>query len=457
MAEDRKLHFNAFFQASPSQSWPGFWSHPESTGLDYTRMRFWTDLARQAESGLIDCIFFADGLGVMSAYGGSPDEAIRRGAFFPANDPMMVIPAMAAVTERLCFGVTGTTTVEAPYLLARRFSTLDHITDGRIAWNIVTGAVPSAGKALGITLPDHDKRYDQADEFMDLVYKLWEGSWEDGAAVRDKENCVFADPARIHRVVHNSEHYSCDAIHMVEPSPQRTPLIFAAGASSRGVEFAGRHAECVFMSTNNKRFARKVAGNLRDAAVRGGRTRDSVKVFNAATIVVAPTEAEARDRVAEYQRYSSQTGNLAVFSGWLNTDLSKYAPDDPVEVIESNAIQSIADSMRASRGEGARITLADVAQFADVGGREAFIVGSPDQVCDELLRWRDEGDVDGFNLVRTVEPAGLQAFIDLVVPELQARGAYKTEYGQGSMREQLFPDTGGRLPPAHYGSRFKVG
>jgi len=454
---NRKLHFNAFLMGSPSQSWPGLWTHPNSEGQNYTKLQFWTDLAKLAESGLIDCVFFADGLGVMSAYEGKPDAAIKAGAFFPINDPMMIIPAMAAVTDRLCFGVTGTTTVEAPYLLARRFSTLDHMTDGRLAWNIVTGAVPSAAKALGISMPDHDKRYDQADEFMDLVYKLWEGSWEDAAVVRDKATGVFADPSRIHKIVHKSEHYSCEAIHLVEPSPQRTPLIFAAGASQRGIQFAGRHAECVFMSTNNKGFARKVGASMRDAAVREGRTRDSVKVFNAATIVVAPTEAEARDLVAEYQQYSSYTGNLAVFSGWLNTDLSKYAPDDPVEVIESNAIQSIADSMRASRGEGAKITLADVAKFADVGGREAFIVGSPEQVCDELLRWRDDGDVDGFNLVRTVEPDGLKSFIDLVVPELQARGAYKTEYGEGSMREQLFPESGGRLPASHYGSRFKAG
>jgi long-chain alkane monooxygenase len=454
---NRELHFNAFFQASPSQSWPGLWSHPKSTSQDYTKIQFWTDLARRAESGLIDCIFFADGLGIMSAYGGSEDEAIKTGAFFPANDPMMLIPAMTAVTNHLCFGVTGTTTVEAPYLLARRFSTLDHITDGRLAWNIVTGAVPSAAKALGISMPEHDKRYDQADEFMDLVYKLWEGSWEDGAALKNKKTGVFTDPTRIHRISHKSEHYSCDAIHMVEPSPQRTPLIFSAGASPRGIEFAGRHAECVFMSTNNKGFARKVGASMRDAAERAGRSRESLKVFNAATIVVAPTEAQAHDLVAEYQRYSSPTGNLVVFSGWLNTDLSRYAPDDPVEVIESNAIQSIADSMRASRGEGAKITLADLAKFADVGGREAFIVGSPEQVCDELARWRDEGDVDGFNLVRTVEPYGLQSFIDLVVPELQTRGMYKTKYAQGSMREQLFPGSAGRLPSSHYGSRFKVG
>jgi long-chain alkane monooxygenase len=452
-ASQRELAFNAFFMASPTQSWAGLWSHPKSNGLDYLKLSFWTDLARQAESGLLDCIFLADGLGVLDVYRGTPDATIRSGAMFPAADPMMLISAMAAVTKNVSFGITGNTTYEAPYLLARRFSTLDHLTEGRLAWNIVTGVLESTARAMGAKPVPHDKRYDIADDYMDLMYKLWEGSWEEGAALHDRVRGLFADPAQVHPVDHRSENYTCEALHLVEPSPQRTPLLFSAGASPRGVAFAGQHAECAFMSTNNIGFARKVSTAYRDAAERAGRPRDAIRVFNAATIVVAPTEAEAQDRVRDYQRYTSEEGNLAIFSGWLGVDLSRYAPDDPVDVVDSNAIKSIAESMRATRGDGT-ITIRDLSRFAGVGGREAFIVGSPDQVCSELLHWRDEADINGFNLVRTVEPAGLQSFIDLVIPRLQEQGAFKTGYRPGTMREKLFSHADPRLPADHCGRRF---
>jgi len=361
---------------------------------------------------------------------------------------------MASVTKHLTFGVTGNTSYEPPYLLARRLSTLDQLTEGRMAWNIVTGALPSTARALGLEMAAHDTRYDVADEFMDLVYKLWEASWEDGAVLRDRANGIFADPSKIHAIHHHSANYSCDGIHLCEPSPQRTPLLFSAGASSRGIAFAGKHAECSFMSTNSIDFVKKTTQRYRQAAVDAGRAPDAIKVFNATTVIVGETEDEARDRVREYQRYTSEEGNLAIFSAWLGEDLSKYDPDAPIDVIPNNAVQSTAESMRAT-GDMGKVTLRDLAKFANVGGREAFIVGSPEQVCDSMLKWRDEGDIDGFNLVRTVEPGNLQNFIDLVIPRLQEKGAYKTAYGEGTMREQLFPHVGSYLPNDHYGAQFR--
>jgi FMN-dependent oxidoreductase (nitrilotriacetate monooxygenase family) len=455
MTSQRHIAINAFYMASPTQSWAGMWPHPRSTGLDYNKLKFWIDLAKQAEAGLLDCVFLADALGVPDVYGGSPDAAIRSGAHVPANDPMLLIPVMASVTRHLTFGVTGNTSYEPPYLLARRLSTLDQLTDGRLAWNIVTGAMPATSRALGLgEMASHDARYDIADEFMDLVYKLWEASWEDGAAIRDRASGIFSDPAKVHAIHHRSANFRCDGIHLCEPSPQRTPLLFAAGASSRGVAFAGRHAECTFMSTNSITFAKQVTQRFRQAAVGAGRKPDGIKVFNATTVIVGATEKEAQDRVREYQRWTSEEGNLAIFSVWLGEDLSRYDPDAPIDVVENNAVQSIADSMRAS-GDMGKVTLRDLARFANVGGREAFVVGSPEQVCDTLIQWRDEADIDGFNLVRTIEPDNLQNFIDLVIPRLQERGAFKTAYAEGTMREQLFPDTGARLPAEHYGASFR--
>lgn len=447
----KQILANAFYMASPAQSWTGLWAHPDSTGARYDELEYWTDLARTAERGMIDAVFLADGIGVHEVYEGKPDAVMRAGGMFPSNDPMMLIPAMAAVTEHLGFGITGNTTYEPPYLLARRFSTLDQLTRGRVSWNVVTGAIASVSKAMGVEPIPHDERYDVAEEYMDLMYKLWEQSWEEGAAVRDKQGRVFVDPARVHRVQHTGR-YACEAFHLCEPSPQRTPFLYAAGASARGMAFAGKHAEAAFMAAHDKSFARKIVDGYRKAAVDAGRSADDIKVFNAITVIVAPTESEAREVEAECREYSDSTGNLAMLSGLIGVDLSTYDWDDPIEYVESNAIQSLLEAMTAEKG-GRTVRLRDIAEFTGLPGREAYVVGSTSQVCDELISWVDDVGVDGFNLARTIEPRGLQSFVDLVVPELQDRGRYKTGYTPGTLREKM---TGGpRLAENHHGARFR--
>ncbi|MEJ2870513.1 NtaA/DmoA family FMN-dependent monooxygenase [Actinomycetospora sp. OC33-EN08] len=448
----KEILFNAISLASPSHQWPGLWAHPESNGERYDQFDFWLDFARTAERGLFETVFMADGIGVYDTYEGKPDAVMRTGGFFPMNDPMVIVPAMAVVTENLGFGITGNSTVEPPFLLARRFSTLDQLTRGRISWNVVTGAMRSVAKAVGVEPIPHNERYDVAEEYMDLMYKLWEQSWEDEAVVRDKASRVFADPDRIHKIKHEGR-YACEAYHLCEPSPQRTPFLFAAGASSRGTAFAGKHAEAAFMGAFDKGFARRVVDGYRKAAVDAGRAPDDLKVFNAMTVIVAPTEAEAREIEAECREYTSAEGNLAAMSGMIGADLSKYAWDDPVENIESDAIQSLADAMTASKG-GRTVRLRDLAEFNGMPGREGYLVGSTSQVCDELISWVDDVGVDGITLTRNLEPRHIKSFVDLVVPELQNRGRYKTEYRPGTLREKMF-GAGPRLAPSHYGSRFR--
>lgn len=443
---------NAFWMASPSQHWTGLWAHPDSTTHAYTELGMWQELAKTAERGLIDAVFFADTLGVLETYEGKPDAVMRSGGMFPANDPMMLISAMAAVTENLGFGITGNTSYEPPYLLARRFSTLDHLTQGRVSWNIVTGALASVAKMMGVDQVPHDQRYELADDYMELMYKLWEASWDDGAALRDKEGRVFVDPSRVHKL-HHSGRYPTEGYFPCEPSLQRTPFLYTAGASSRGVTFAGRHAEAAFFVGNDKAYSRKIVDNYRKAAVDAGRSADDIKVFNAVTLVVAPTEAEARELEAECRRYSDGHGNLAMLAGMVGIDLSTYDWDEPLDHLEGQAIQSVADAMSPEKG-GTSVTLRDLADFRGNPGREAYIVGSTSQVCDELISWVDEVGIDGFNLMRTVEPRGLNSFVDLVVPELQNRGRYKTEYVQGTLREKM----GGRarLAETHHGARLRA-
>ena len=206
---------------------------------DYNAIEHWTDLACLLERGKFDAIFLADVVGTYDVYGGTADAALRGGVQVPVNDPMMLVSAMAFVTKHLGFAVTANLSYEHPYLFARRLSTLDHLTRGRIGWNIVTGYLDSAARGMGESRQRaHDDRYDLADEFLSVVYQLWEASWSDDAVRRDKAAALYADPAKIKRIAHRGPRYALDAIHLCAPSPQRTPLLYQAGSSSKGTDFA---------------------------------------------------------------------------------------------------------------------------------------------------------------------------------------------------------------------------
>ena len=448
----KKLQVNAFYCGSPGQSWAGLWTHPRSKATEYNTMGFWTELAQICEGGLLDGIFIADGLGISDAYEGKPDAMLRSGSFVPILDPTLLIPLMASVTRHLCFGVTGNTTYETPYLLARRLSTLDHLTRGRVAWNVVSGLLGSTARAVGFNKTvEHDERYAMADEYMALMYKLWEESWDDGAAVRDKASKTFSDPERIRAISHEGKYLSCHAVHLSEPSIQRTPVIFSAGASAAGTEFVGKHAECAFIAYGSRDFARKSVGAIREKCVAHGRGPNDVRVFVPATIIVAPTDAEARDVQREYEACTDGVGNLATRAQITGIDLSKYSLDDPMPGIKSNASQSATAALTTGAERVLRIR--DLMGFGE--GRDLFLVGSPTTVADKLLEWAEYTGVDGLNLTRTVEPDSLRNFCDLLVPELQNRGAYKTKYDEGSMREKLFPGTGARVKPSHPAARSR--
>ncbi|MGE0151430.1 MAG: NtaA/DmoA family FMN-dependent monooxygenase [Reyranellaceae bacterium] len=444
----KELFVNAFYCASPSQSWTGLWAHPRSTGLRYNEIGFWTDLARSCEDGLLDGIFLADTLGVSDVYQGSAAAILRAGGFVPSMDPMLVIPLMAAATRQLTFGITGNISYETPYLLARRLSTLDHLSCGRVAWNVVTGVLESTSRAVGLTaMRAHDERYKVADEYIALMYKLWEKSWDDDAAVRDPVRRVFTEPSRVRAIDHDGEYFRCKGIHLSEPSPQRTPVIFSAGASASGVEFIAKHAECAFISGGDKRFVANVVQQIRRKAVAYGRLPTDIKIFLGATIVTGRTNAEARDRLHEYGAYCDGQGNLAFHSGNMGLDFSKFALDDPIPKVKTNASQTKIDAMTAEPDRVLRV--GDLAKFAPIVGRDTFMVGSAVEICDEILDWVRETDIDGLNLLRTVEPESLKSFCDLVIPELQNRGAFKEKYRDGPLREKLFPGSNGRLGERH--------
>ncbi len=451
----KEIRLNAFDMNCVGHLSAGLWTHPRDRAYTYKNLEYWLELAKLLERGKFDGLFLADVLGVYDVYGGNADAALRQCAQVPVNDPVLLIPAMATVTEHLGFGVTCTLSFEPPYPFARRMSTLDHLTRGRAGWNIVTGYLDSAARGSGLDVQTaHDLRYDIADEYMEVVYKLWEGSWEDDAVVRDRESGIFAHPEKVHRIHHEGKYYRVDAIHLCEPSTQRTPVLYQAGASTRGREFAGKHAECVFLSGSKPIVASSVA-DIRRRATLNGRNPAEILMFTLITVIVARTEAEAQARLEEYRRYIVPEAALALLSGWTGIDFSQYALDDPISYVKNDAVNSAVEAF--TRSGGRRWTVRELVEYGGIGGPAPTIVGSSSQVADELESWINDTDVDGFNLAYIVTPESFSDFVELVVPELQRRGVYKLDYRAGTLREKLYGPGCARLPDTHPAAGYRVG
>jgi FMN-dependent oxidoreductase (nitrilotriacetate monooxygenase family) len=448
----KKILLNAFNMNCIGHINHGFWTHPRDTSTQYKTLEYWTELAQLLERGLFDGLFIADIVGVYDVYQKSVDVTLKESIQLPVNDPLLLVSAMAAVTKNLGFGLTANLTYEAPYLFARRMSTLDHLTRGRVGWNIVTGYLDSAARAMGLTEQiEHDRRYDQADEYLEVLYKLWEGSWEDDAVIEDRQARIYAQPEKVHYVRHSGEFYQVEGYHLCEPSPQRTPVLFQAGSSERGLQFAGSNAECVFISAQNKPATREQVDKVRASAVAAGRNPDDIKVFMGLNVIVGPTEEAARAKHAEYLNYASAEAGLAHFAASTGIDFADYELDEPIQHVKGNAIQSATKILK--NNDWTRQMLLD--QHA-LGGRYITLIGSPGQVADELESWIAETGLDGFNLTRIVTPESYEDFIDLVIPELQRRGSYKTAYEHGTLREKLFEDGDARLPERHAGAAYRT-
>ncbi|MGN6580057.1 MAG: LLM class flavin-dependent oxidoreductase [Bordetella sp.] len=449
----REIRFNAFDMNCVGHIQQGLWTHPRDQSARHGELQYWVEYAKRLEAGLFDGIFFADVVGVYDVYGGNANAALRSAAQVPVNDPTLLIPAMAAVTRHLGFGVTANLIYEQPFLFARRMSTLDHLTGGRIGWNIVTGYLDSAARAVGIEGQiAHDDRYDLADEYMSLVYKLWEGSWDDDAVLADRQRGLYADPGKVRVIHHAGPQYKVDAMHLCAPSPQRTPVLYQAGASARGRRFAATHAECVFVNGQKKEGIREIVGDIRNQAVQLGRRAEDVKVFMGATLIVGRTEAQAREKFEEYRQYVSTEGALAHAAASLGIDFAKYDIDEPIDTGKSQAIVSNVEAM--TRASGPQWTRRKLLEQMVLGSRQTPWVGSADQIASQLIEWSDDTGIDGFNLSRTVVPECFDDVIELLVPRLQERGVYKTAYQDGCYREKLFGQA--RLPSSHPAAGFRA-
>lgn len=453
----RQIRFNAFDMNCVAHQSSGMWRHPLDQSSRYKEIGYWTELAQLLERGHFDGLFIADVLGTYDVFGASNEAAIRHGAQVPVNDPILLVSAMAAVTEHLGFGVTAGTAYEHPYPFARRMTTLDHLTQGRVGWNVVTGYLPSAARNMGHDDQlEHDQRYDVADEYLEVTYKLWEGSWEDDAVIRDRESGVFTDPSKVHEIGHRGEHFTVPGIHISEPSPQRTPVIYQAGASPRGIAFAAGNAEAIFVAAPTKKVLAGTVARIRDALEEAGRDRYSAKIYTLLTIITDETSEKAHAKHEDFLRYASDEGALVFMSGWMGIDLSQYDLDEPIGNVKSNAIQSTVANFQQAGDDGKEWKVRDIARLGNIGGLGPRVVGSPTEVADFLQDWVEETDVDGFNLAYAITPGTFEDVVTFIVPELQRRGVYQREYTPGTLRHKLH-GRGDRLPEEHRGAGFRVG
>ena len=451
---NKRIYFNAFHMNCVVHQSPGLWVRADDQMHNYTDLDTWVELAKLLERGRFDALFLADVVGVYDVYRGNRVAALTEAAQVPVNDPALLIPAMAHATQHLGFAFTSSILQYHPFIFARLVSTLDHLTKGRVAWNIVTSYLESGARSVGQPgLLPHDERYDAAEEYIEICYKLWEGSWQDDAVVKDRERRIYADPAKVWDVHHDGKYFSTHGCHLSEPSPQRTPVLYQAGGSPRGREFAARHAECVFVSGLNPSKLAESIRETRELARRTGRNPEHILFFLYAKVITADTEAAVQRKYDEYLSDVGYEGALALLSGWAGIDFSQYELDKPLEYVETNAVRTLMQAFIEPNPKR-RWTLRDLMKLVGLSGGGPLLMGTPEQLAHTFQEWVQAG-VDGFNLAYMVTPGSFADFVDGVVPVLQRRGLMQTEYQDGTLREKLMGAGRARLREPHPAVQFR--
>ena len=423
------------------------WRHPDNTSFRSLTLSHWTGLAKKFDEAGFDFLFFADGYGYPTLNGEVLDVAFRDAINVPLADPIPLLPALAAVTERLGFVATASTTVERPQALARRFATLDHFTEGRVGWNIVTGASQaSSARLFGEAMVPHDERYDRADDYLALCLKLWEDSWDDDALIVDKERGIFADPAKVRQIEHNGPFFQAKGILNVPPSPQRTPVLLQAGTSGRGRDYAARNAEAVFLAGGE---ADHVAENIRDIrrrAVGYGRSPDSIKFLVGAMFVADETTAGAERKRNEMLALSTTEQAAATFAFATGLDLLAMDQDAPLGGAKTEQGQSSVDRFQGEN-EAPRPTVRQILEdYRTNGINGSVFVGSGREVADQIEQFAEQTGADGYLIQPHLTPGTYDDIIEVVLPELRQRGLIDEAPAGSTLREHLFGVGKSRLP-----------
>ncbi|MCZ8389599.1 LLM class flavin-dependent oxidoreductase [Achromobacter xylosoxidans] len=417
------------------------WRHPDAQADAPINFRHYAELARRAEAAKFDAIFLADSVGVRNTDLASLSRTARSDHF----EPLTLLSALAAVTEKIGLIATASTTYNEPYHVARKFASLDHISGGRSGWNLVTSS--GQGEAQNFNLDEHvehARRYARAAEFHDVVLGLWD-SWEDDAFLRDKHSGQYFDPAKLHPLRHRGEHFSVRGPLNVSRSPQGRPVVVQAGASPAGRDLAARTAEVIFVAHQTFDEAQAFYRDIKGRAVEYGRDPDDIKIMPGIFPVIGRSQAEAEDKFARLQDLIHPVVGVQLLSNMIGGfDLSGYPVDGPLpDIPETNG------------GKSRQQLLIDLARRDNLTIRQLYlriagarghqqVVGTPRSVADQLQQWFEEDGADGFNIMSPWLPGGLDDFIELALPELRRRGLFRTEYSGTTLRQHL-----GLARPAH--------
>ncbi|KOY82498.1 LLM class flavin-dependent oxidoreductase [Lysinibacillus macroides] len=434
-----KLRLGAFIYYSGHHS--ASWRHPSANGKDIFSVDYYIKAAQIAERGKFDMMFLADYLYLSGV------ETTTAGML----DPVTLLSAIATHTSKLGLTATGSTTYNEPFHLARRYATLDHISKGRAAWNIVTSQHDIEAQNFGRQQhPEHSLRYQMAEEYVDVTRELWD-SWRDDALVNDKENGIFTQPGAVREIHYNGQWYSSRGPLNVPRPPQGYPVLVVAGASQAGINFAAKTGEVVFTAQQSLEGAKAFYQAVHEQVKKEGRHKDSIKIMPGISPVLAPTEEEAWVKYEELNSLVSEEDAVAVVSHFLNYDLSTYPAHGPLPELPdlagaSNAmksrIQLFIDTARAEN-----LTIVELGRKMHGARGHLEFVGTPEQFVDLVEQWFHEYACDGFNIMPPILPADLETFVELAIPVLQERGLFRKEYEGTTLREHLGLE---RPAPAHF-------
>ncbi|UJF31494.1 LLM class flavin-dependent oxidoreductase [Paenibacillus hexagrammi] len=429
----KQLHLGAFlFQVGHHIA---AWRYPDTETRGLLQHEFYEHFAQTAERGKFDMVFLADTLAVIDRSGTGIKHTVTI-----RPEPLTLLSYLSGVTDKIGLAGTVSTTYHEPYNLAREFSTLDHLSGGRAAWNVVTSGRDEEARNFSKSKhPEHDKRYARAKEFVDVVTSLWD-SWEDEAIIADKESGLFADPGKVHELHHKGDEFSVRGPLNLPRSPQGRPVIIQAGASLTGQHLAAQTAEVIFTAWQTLEEAQRFYSSVKSLAIQYGRSPEDIKIMPGIFPVIAATEEKAQKKEAFLQQLVVPEVGLSMLSSSLGVDLSGYPLDGPLpelpELAQINGgksrFQLVADM---AHREG--LTIRELIYRVTGARGHRTIYGTPAQIADQLEEWFVNGACDGFNIMPPYLPGGLEEFVDLVIPELQRRGLFRTEYSGSTLREHL--------------------
>ena len=432
----QKIHFAQFLTHGPSYHSLGMWRHPKTkfTTDNWARPELYQHIAKTCERGLFDMVFFADLNYISDTYTGSLSPALRYAAQAPEHDPIPLIGWIAAVTKHIGLGATFSTSNQHPFYAARMWATLDHLTRGRAAWNVVTSINRNQQANYGAERADADTRYDQAHEYMEVCRKLWD-SWQKDAVVMDREGAVFADPSKVHRIEHEGRFFKSRGPLNVVSSPQNGPAILQAGTSPKGMDFAAKYADGIFAIQPNPKSAALYFADVKGRIETLGRDPNHCRILFGAQPIIGETEEAAREKQEEHNELVPLDAGMAILSAHLDYDLSKIPLDADMTTREEPELYRMRTRFR--RPDGTPMTLREVAHRHGEGVGLPQFVGTIKSVADQMEAFIDTVGGDGFMLTPIHSPGAIDEFVDLLVPEFQRRGLYRTEYKGQTQREIL--------------------